>query len=390
MASSSRNLSFRLITEQSAMFSIAGDWSRLLAKSSDPRPMLDPRWMLGWWRQYGAGVELAVGVLFDGERPVGLAPLCIRNYHYGPGLVFRRLQFMGVDVDEWDGICSMYMGFISLPGYEADVIEDFIGRITAGEFGMWHEVMLGPMRSEFPLSAQAKSLFEKSGLRCEQKRRTVNYYVKLRSTWDEYLQSLPSGQRTRIHDALIDFERWASQNGGWKLEYATAGEALEKGFSTLLGLQHDRSSPRFIAFQHDYIASSADSQNIEIACLKVGNVPVAVVYGIRDGKEILVYHYGGAVQKPNQTNIGLVMNALLIQKAIAHGDEGVDFLSGGFGFDEDLATDQRPIVSLRIARPTWREAVRVGGIRARDAVRSAVRTLYGRPVDRPAWTSPQR
>jgi len=122
--------------------------------------------MLGWWRQYGAGVELAVGVLFDGERPVGLAPLCIRNYHYGPGLVFRRLQFMGVDVDEWDGICSMYMGFISLPGYEADVIEDFIGRITAGEFGMWHEVMLGPMRSEFPLSAQAKSLFEKSGLRC--------------------------------------------------------------------------------------------------------------------------------------------------------------------------------------------------------------------------------
>lgn len=374
MSSHTPEVRFQLICEQSELFAIADDWRRLLAQSANTEPMLDPSWMLGWWRQYGAGVQLAVGVLFDGDLLVGIAPLCIRKFHYCPGLAFRRLQFMAVDADEKDGICSMNMNFIALSGYETVVSHAFVDRISAGAFGVFDEVMIGPMRSELAISGLAQRRLEQSALRCEEKRRTINYYVKLPSTWDEYLGAMSMPRRTYIKNALVEFEEWASVSGGWKLHSAIALDALDNGFTTLIGLQPERSSPRFIAFQRDYMTNRGASGTLEIAWLSLGTVAVAAMYTIRNGKNVLAYHYGAATRMPSKMNAGIVINALLIQQAIARGDEVFDFLSGGFGYEADFATDERPVFSLRAARPCWREAVRLVLINARDRTRAAVKT----------------
>lgn len=393
MASHSRELTFRLITEQSALFSIVEDWRHLLAQSASPEPMMDPAWQLGWWRQYGAGVELAVGMLFDEDRLVGLAPLCISRYSYCPGLVFRRLQFMAVDAEEKDGICSMYMNFIASLGYETAVAHEFVDRIAAGEFGIVHEILLGPMRGASPTTLLVQARLEQNGLRCEEKRPSTNYYVKLPSSWDEFLNSMSSPRRSHIRSVLAQFETWAAENGGWTLEHATTPESVQRRFATLMSLEHDRSSPRFVAFQRNYITARGAAENIEIALLMVAATPVAAIYTIRNGKKLLAYHYGGAIGMPNKMNVGIVINALMIQKAIASGDEAFDFLSGSFGFESAFATDERSIISLRAVRPCWREVARLSLINASEAARSAAstsRSLLSRSPLGTIWAPAQR
>lgn len=367
-----RNLEFRIVTEQSDVFSIVEDWRQLLAESAHPETMLEPSWLLGWWRQYGAGVELAVGQLFDGDRFVGFAPLCIRRYSYCPGLSFRRLQFMGVDADDKDGICSMYMGFVAAKGYEHRVEEAFIDHIVAGDFGHAHEIMLGPMQTALPEAARMKKLFRDRGLRCEEKRPTTNYFAALPETWDEYLRTLPSSRRSYINNMIANFESWASERGGWTLDHAATAAGVEAASATLISLQHERLSPRFLAFQREYLASQAPSDQIELATLRVGETAVACIYTIRNGRSVLAYHYGWTAVPG--LDIGVAISALMIMRAIARGDTAFDFLSGGFGFEAEFATAERPVCSLRAVRPSWREAIRLSLIDARDAARAAVKT----------------
>lgn len=367
-----RSLEFRIVTEQSDVFSIVEDWRQLLAESANPETMLEPSWLLGWWRQYGAGVELAVGQLFDGERFVGFAPLCIRRYSYCPGLSFRRLQFMGVDADDQDGICSMYMGFIAAKGYEVRVEQAFIDHIVSGDFGYAHEIMLGPMRTALPQAARMKQLFKDRGLRCEEKRPVTNYFATLPETWDEYLRMLPATRRSYVSNMLANFESWAAERGGWTLKQAVTAADVEAASATLIGLQHERLSPRFLAFQRDYLASQAPSEQVELATLRVGETPVACVYTIRNGKRVMAYHYGWTIVPG--LDIGVAISAMMIKRAIARVDTSFDFLSGGFGFEAEFATAERHVSSLRAVRPSWRETIRLSLIDARDGARAAMKT----------------
>lgn len=377
-----RELEFSLVTEQSELYSIAQDWHRLLDESACPEPMMDPSWLLNWWRHYGAGEELAVGLLFDNDRLVGLAPLCIRKYVYRPGLVFRRLQFMGIDANEKDGVCSEYMGFIALPGYEEAVARSFVDNIVSGRFGNWHEVLLGAMNSDQATMALARVNFARHGLRCDDRKIMNGYYIKLPETMDAYLQSISSSRRYRIKNSLSRFEEWAAERGGWRLERAVTPDQLEAGLAILKELHQERwnnegnegafYSPRFVAFHRDYILSRAGSGNVEIAWLVVGNSPVAAIYVVRNGKKVLAYQYGRAIGMPNRVRVGIVMNALMIKAAIERCDEEFDFLGGDSRYKVDFATGARRIVSIRTARPCLHEFVRLGLIKVRDAARAVL------------------
>jgi len=58
---------------------------------------------------YGRGRELRVGLFHDGDRLVGVAPLCRRRFWHRPGIPMRRLEFLGGDDNEDDGVCSEYL-----------------------------------------------------------------------------------------------------------------------------------------------------------------------------------------------------------------------------------------------------------------------------------------
>lgn len=403
MASQTRELSFHLITKQSELFSIARQWQGLLAQSANPEPMMDPGWLLLWWRQYGAGVQLAMGLLFDGDDLVGLAPLCIRKFVYCPGLVFRRLQFMGMEANEKDGVGSIYMNFIARRGYEAPVARGFVDHIAAGDFGSWHEVMLGSVNCDAPMSMLTQAHFVELGLRCEEKKRMTGYFAELPATWEAYLQSISTSHRSLIEEAIAGFEKWADQMGGWRLESGATPDTLKSGLDTLLALNQERwngegredafSSPRFTAFHRNYISTRPDSDSIEIARLMVADTPVAVMYAIRAGHKVLAYRHGRAAGVPAHVQVGLVIDALMIKDAISRGGKEFDFLGGESSNKACFATNQRRIASIRASRLSAREVVRLGLISTRDRLKAAVafaKSLRGKSPLAATWTPVRR
>lgn len=392
-----RRLSFRLVKDQGELFSIVAAWEELVDASANPQPMNAPAWLLLWLRHYGAGADLAVGLLYDGDKLVGLAPLCLRNYVYRLGLVFRRLQFMGLDANERDGVFSEYMGLTARKGYESAVASEFVERIRVGDFGSWHELVLGAMDTDNRTNAFAIAALAAKGMVYEQTATMQGYFVRLPRTWDEYLKSLSSTRRYRIRNSLAKFEEWAKADG-WTLQRARTTEQLSEGYKTLVALHGERwrqdgsegafSSPRFTAFHRDFLAAQFSSYNAEIAWLRVGERPVAAIYTIRNGKKVLAYQYGRIIDAPARVRVGIVINALMIKAAIENGDEEFDFLGGDSRYKVDFATGERPIPTLRVARPTAREFLRVGLINTRQGIASMIsrgRSLTG---TKPAGGSP--
>lgn len=382
--SKSARLRFRLVREQAELFAIAPQWQKLLRASEVPEAMMDPAWLLVWWRHYGAGVELAVGVLYDGDEIVGLAPLCIRQYVYRFGIVFRRLQFMGIEANERDGVSSEYMGFVARAGYEDLVADRFVALMTAGGFGVWHELVLAGMPSDNRMGALIEATLKASlgrvGLNCRRRRTMSGHYIKLPESWDSYLRSLSTSRRDHIESSLAKFEEWAAERGGWKLEQARTPAEFSKGFAVLMALHEEQwrqdgafASPRFTAFHRDYIAAMAPSGAVEICWLTVGGQPMVAIYTIRNGKKILAYQYGRSIGLPPRVMVGIVMNALMIKESIRRGDEEFTFLGCGSPYEADFASDTRALVEVRAARPTAREFIRVSLVNARDKFVAAMK-----------------
>ena len=84
--------------------------------------MLSPTWLPPWWEIYGRDRHLRAGLFFDGDR-LGLAPLQRRRFWYRPGIPFWRLEPLGADVDEQDGVGSDYLNVIAEEGQEGMVAE---------------------------------------------------------------------------------------------------------------------------------------------------------------------------------------------------------------------------------------------------------------------------
>src|SRR5262249_17847604 len=147
----SRRLSFDVVTEPEHLPAVASDWSALLARSSANEPMLSPTWLLPWWQVYAQRRQLRVGLFHDNDRLVGIAPMQRRRFWYKPGIPFRRLEPLGADVDEADGVCSDYLNVIAEAGKEAQVAGSFADAFVSGAFGPWTEFVLPAMDGNHPM-----------------------------------------------------------------------------------------------------------------------------------------------------------------------------------------------------------------------------------------------
>lgn len=359
-----QELSFRLIKGQSELFAITSQWQELVDASGSPRPMNSPAWLLQWLRHYGADVELAIGLLYEGSRLVGLAPLCLRNYVYRVGLVFRRLQFLGVDGHERDGVASAYSGFVARQGFEATVAREFVKRIREQEFGAWHEFVLGRFDADAPTSIAMLAAIDEFGLR-RAGTAIAHACIRLPGSWDAYLATLPVQKRDKLTNALAAFREWAGERG-WHLDHAETTDALKEALDKIGLLNGDIwsdrvfASPRFQAFHRDYIATQSPLRGIDLAVLTVAQEVVAATYSLRCGKTLMPYHTVSSAQVPSGIRIGFVIQALMIKDAIERGDEEFDLLGNQFADELSSICNERTIQTLRVSRNCARESIRVG------------------------------
>lgn len=357
---------FRIVTEIETLRTLAPAWTELLADSAAPAPTLTPEWLLTWWDVYGARRRLAAGVWQEDGRLIALAPLCRTRFWHRPGIPFRRLEWLGNDVPEEDGVCSDFLNLIVRKGHEDRVIQAFVEGVIDGRFGPWDECVLGRMAGDAALTRQLQNAFRHAGHAAEAMQQDIAPYLPLQGTWEEYLAALPKRKRQGLTAALRHFEKWA---GEYRLERAATADQLAAGMRILADLHRARwqgerpgvfDAPRFRAFHDRYARLLLDQKRLELAWLTAHGEPAAALYGFAADGKMCFYQCGRRLGLPSAVRLGIVMVIFALRRAFDMGLREFDFLAGHDAYKFEFTDRSRPIVSLRVARRCLPELLRRG------------------------------
>ena len=375
---------FRLVTSEQQLAELAPAWRGLLADSAQAAPMLDPCWVVTWWKHYGRGRTLACGVFEAEGQLVGLAPFCLRSHWYKRILRYRRLEFLGSAANEPDALCSEYLDLIVRRGREDAVAAECARALLAGAFGAWDECVLEAMAT----SAVGNSVMQQlgqlgSGL--ETGPVETAPYVRLPANWDAYLDLLSSKQRRYLKTSLRHFESWAAPSG-YEVHRAHDAASLRVGMTILARLHAERwrqddeagafTAPRFSAFHSEYAEAALASGQIELVWVTVAGEPIMAHYNLIGRDTVYFYQSGRKVGLPNSIRPGIVMHILVLQDAMAKGYREYDFLGGDSTYKRLLATDARPLANRRVARPSASERVLQSAKRALSSLRQVRTQLW--------------
>ena len=116
-----RGLRLTIVTDAAEAALLRPAWQNLQERSERNELAQSPAWLLTWWRVFGAGRQLRLGLFHEGDRLVGVAPLLRRRYWYRGCLPFRRLEFLASGESAQDGIYSNHLGILAERGREARV-----------------------------------------------------------------------------------------------------------------------------------------------------------------------------------------------------------------------------------------------------------------------------
>ena len=110
------------LSSESELERLAGSWDGLVRAMPRPSPFLLHAWLLAWWRHYGGAAELAVHVVFRGDRLVGALPLCISRR---AGL--RVCEFIG-------GTGAILADLLVAPGEEEPAAGALVERLASSRY----------------------------------------------------------------------------------------------------------------------------------------------------------------------------------------------------------------------------------------------------------------
>lgn len=353
-----RALSLRLITAGDDLMPLASAWQELLEASAAPQPMCAPNWLITWWQVYGRDRQLRVGLFYDGDRLVGLAPMCRRTYWYRPAIPFRRLEFLGSDVNENDGVCSEYLNLIIRRGYEPSVLQALVPALERGAFGSWDECVLSAMDRNHDLTAALTRALSRLDAHVETTPTGVSPYLTLPGSWQEYLQRLNKKKRQSLTYALRDFHAWAGAD--WGLHAAETHQQLAEGLRILSELHRERwqadghagafDAPRFQRFHEHYSRVALEQRQLMLLWITVRGAPVAALYAFVANGRAYFYQCGRTLRAPAKVRLGIVMIILALQEALARGLAEFEFLGGEAQYKSLFTSEERPLCQVRVAR----------------------------------------
>jgi CelD/BcsL family acetyltransferase involved in cellulose biosynthesis len=364
----SQTVRLEIVTDPARLEALRPDWSALLARSASNEPMLSPTWLLHWWRVYGPNRQLKVALFYQEGRLIGLAPLQRRRYWYKPGVPFQRLEPLGADVDEDDGVCSDYLNVIAEAGLEGPVSASLARALVAGGLGRWTEFIVPAMDATNPMLTCLCQALEQAGLTVSCPATGVAPYIRLPETWETYLQALHQRKRYVIVRALRDFDKWAGND--WQLHEVRTAAELAEGRNILLSLHDERwqtrdsagafGGQRFRAFHDAVMPRLLEEDRLELLWLSVRGEPIAALYNIVANNKVYFYQCGRKMDLPKGQRPGIVLLAKAIQRAIAAGRREFDFLAGASQYKGQLAPLERPLAQIRaVPRRCLREVARI-------------------------------
>lgn len=349
------------------------EWNALY-DASEAGPFLRWEWLYSWWRRLAPDAIPRILALRDGRGALtGLLPLYEREERVG-GIPIRRWGYLG---DEQVG--SDYLGALA-PRALRDHVEAELAAHLAARARRIDLLELLDGREGSHLHDRLLETLRPLALRTEREKRFDCPGVALSGTFDAYLRAV--GRR----DNLRRRRKWLEAQPGFAIEICREPAQVQRALEDFFRLHARRweadGGSQGIAgrdlhgFHRDVALLLAESGRLQIYTLRLGEQPLASVYGIVDGG---VFHYYQSGYDPDwaRRSVGLVLLGRTLEDAFASGLKRFDFLRGSEPYKFEWSNEVRSTELLRFVVRTPGGALwlaRRDGIRA---LRRSLRRLAG-------------
>jgi CelD/BcsL family acetyltransferase involved in cellulose biosynthesis len=322
-------------TDSSALLDLSGPWDDLVPVEARLGPFPTSAWCRLWWSHLGAvdGNELRVATVVEGEELVAVVPLYLETAR-------RRLLFFGGrDVTDYTGPTAMSEHLIAAAAaaLEAAEAEQAVLEClsTPDDLGFADALVSEADR----LGAPAKRFASEPAP-----------FLDLPAEVGAFYEGLGGKERHELRRKLRRFEREAGEP---RLRRADAGH-LEQDLELFFrwhraapGAKALFMSPPREAFFRAVAADFLRREWLAFDILQGGNTPIAAAFSFVVGDTI--YLYNSAFEPEAQRwSPGMVLLALLIERAIRDGLRRLDFLKGGERYKYQLGGIPRALSTVSV------------------------------------------
>jgi len=360
-----------VVREPAALYSLAPEWSRLMADSPIDHPFISHEWLCAWWDSFGAGKTLHVILVRAGPRLVGVAPLVlsvermygvkVRCLHspYNPHV--PRFEFVALgDTD------AVYRAIWS---HLRDTNHD------------WDALRLSQVPSDSELARQLPMLAANDGYLLGTWRGERSPHLILLRDFEHYQHSLGRAHRKHVRNQL----KRLSKLGEVDLEVVSEDERLDELLSEGFRIEaaawkgdHGTaiaSQPEVEHFYRSLARRVAPQGRLRLFFLTVDGTRIAFSFGLQNRNRLysLKVGYDPAFRRYSPST---VLCYLELRHAFQVGLREYDFL----GTDEVWKLEWSPKVRchewLFILAPRWRSRW-IAAVKFRWLPRIRQSRLYG-------------
>lgn len=351
-----------IVDDTESFLALKEEWNELLQSSSVNCIFMTWEWMFTWWQELAEDRKLwIVKVTQDGQL-LALVPLAMRPSRLMRLLPFRVLEFLGSG-----NVGSDYLNLIIRSGHEEVVVPIIADYVASRQLVL----ELSQVDRTSTLITQLALLLREKGWRPARTTTSFSPYIPLsRYTWESYLQSLSSKQRTTFLKKLRKLEKTFAV----RMEEVTTEVQRHDALAVLVELHLRRWDERggsnalhrqeLVSFHESWSRIALREGWLRLYLLRLDDRPAAAVYGFRYNK-VFYYYQAGFEPEYAQYSLGTLALGLTIRRALEEGLEEYDFLHGDEEYKYRWAFEARELVRLELFPPSLRGAVCQSAMSAR-------------------------
>jgi len=291
-----------------------------------------PDWMQVWWQVFGAGYEMSIRTVRDGDKIIGIAPLMIKD---------RTACFIG-----GTDVCD-YNDFITVPGREKDFFNTLLDDMKSKNIS---SLELKHVRPDSTVLKNLVAIAEGRGYEVVSVKEDVSVEMELPATFEEYLEKLDTKQRHEVKRKM----RRLTEEGKIEYRFIAEGGALMPAMDTFyrMFVESRQDKAAFLTEQMKsyfnlLVNTMAENGLLRLGILELDNKPVAEIMCFDYHDCIYLYNSGYDPQYV-ALSAGLLSKVFAIKDSIENGKKRFDFLKGAETYKYRLGGQEVPLYRCRI------------------------------------------
>ena len=291
-----------------------------------------PTWLKMWWHKFGAGSDLSLCAVREGEDLIGIAPLLLRG---------EKASLVG------DANVCDYLDFIVAPGRGQEFFGVLLDHLSKQSIT---HLDLRPLRPDSTVFTDLAGVARDRGFKVSRTREDVALELDLPATWDEYLLMLNGKQRHELKRKLRRLHEAADINYRVVEDIEEVRDAMDTFFTLFERSREDKAAfmtPKMASFFSSLAEAMAEVNISRLYILELDRIPAAAAMCFDYNSTIYLYNSGYDPQF-RSLGVGVLCKALSIKDAIQRGRKKYDFLKGAEAYKHRLGGREAPLYRCQI------------------------------------------